>query len=218
MKKKAEVDSVLSDVVNLHSGERVTNISRTGTLCTLMSSAQRYHEDSNGRKKLPLWRPGVHRRGWSRSLKEEPWTLTRPPRGERWPAGVSEGPQWGWFWEWGKTADGKLLLPPGWTSTASVKMCCWGCGGSGGEVTARTGSKTQKSTSHLPVAVFPPPSSASERLDSTRHQLLRASWIGVCRVPALKLRDSIWITSPAFPWCCNLWCTLMTCCHLFYYI
>lgn len=114
-----------------------------------MSSAQRYREDSNGRKKLPLWRPGVHRRGWSRSLKEEPWTLTRPPRGERWPAGVSEGPQWGWFWEWGKTADSKLLLPPGWTSTASVKMCCWGCGGSGGEVTARTGSKIQKSTSHL---------------------------------------------------------------------
>lgn len=33
-KKSAELNSVLSDVVNLHSGESVTDISRTGTLCT----------------------------------------------------------------------------------------------------------------------------------------------------------------------------------------
>lgn len=32
--KSTELHSVLSDVVNLHSGEAVVNISRTGTVCT----------------------------------------------------------------------------------------------------------------------------------------------------------------------------------------
>lgn len=35
-KKSAKLNSALSDVVNLHSGERVTDIARTGTLCTFL--------------------------------------------------------------------------------------------------------------------------------------------------------------------------------------
>lgn len=185
-----------------------------------MSRAQRCCEDSNGRKMLPLWGPEAQKRGRSyqnvEALKEEPWSSTGPQRGNivqleslRDHSAAGSGNE-----ERLQTAsccchqDELPLL--GW-------RCISGWGGSGGEVTARTGIKTERSTSHFPVAIFPSLSSASERLDSTRHQLLRAHWIAVCRVPALELRDSIWITNPAFPWCCILQCTLTTYCHLFYY-